>query len=73
VLSEECATTIARNVEHGGVAYVTRFRVGRSTWMATRFTRSAAARFLEHWIPAEDLDELDANLVGLAEVVGEYR
>jgi hypothetical protein len=28
---------------------------------------------LEYWIPAEDLDELNANLVGLAEVVGEYR
>ncbi len=27
---------------------------------------------LEYWIPAEDLDELNANIVGKIEVVAEY-
>jgi hypothetical protein len=27
----------------------------------------------EYWIPAEDLDELNRNIVGLIEVVAEYR
>jgi hypothetical protein len=28
---------------------------------------------LEYWIPAEDLAEFNANIVGLIEVVAEYR
>lgn len=28
---------------------------------------------LEYWILAEDLDELNANIVGLIEVTAEYR
>lgn len=27
----------------------------------------------EWWIPAEDLEELNRNIVGLIEVIGEYR
>jgi hypothetical protein len=27
----------------------------------------------EWWIPAEDLDALNANIVGVIEVIGEYR
>jgi hypothetical protein len=28
---------------------------------------------LEYWIPAEDLDELNENIVGRIEVVAEFR
>jgi hypothetical protein len=31
------------------------------------------ATILEYWIPAEDLEELNANIVGLIEVTAEYR
>jgi hypothetical protein len=31
------------------------------------------ATILEYWIPAEDLDELNANIVGTIDVVAEYR
>jgi len=27
----------------------------------------------EWWIPANDLDELNSNIVGLIEVIGEYK
>lgn len=27
----------------------------------------------EWWIPAEDLDQLNDNIVGLIEVIGEYK
>ena len=32
-----------------------------------------AAHHTEWWIPAEDLDELNQNIVGLIEVIREYR
>ncbi|QLQ30716.1 MAG: hypothetical protein HZT40_02815 [Candidatus Thiothrix singaporensis] len=32
-----------------------------------------AAHHTEWWIPAEDIDELNANIVGLIEVIGEYK
>ena len=28
---------------------------------------------LEYWIPAEDLAELNANIIGVIELVAEYR
>ena len=28
---------------------------------------------IEWWIPADDLDELNSNIVGLIEVIGEYK
>jgi hypothetical protein len=27
----------------------------------------------EWWVPAEDLEELNSNVVGLIEVIGQYR
>lgn len=32
-----------------------------------------AAHHTEWWIPAEQLDQLNANIVGVIEVIGEYR
>jgi hypothetical protein len=75
VLNEEYATKIARdwNVKHSGAGYVTRFRV-RKTFLDRYDVQQVGGRtILEYWIPAEDLDELNANLVGKIEVVAEYK
>jgi len=35
--------------------------------------RAGGETILEYWIPAEDLDEFNAHIVGLIEVIAEYR
>jgi hypothetical protein len=75
VLNEEYATTIARdwNVPRSGAGYVTRFDV-RADFLDRYEVRQVGGRtILEYWIPAEDLDELNANIVGSIEVVAEFR
>lgn len=70
VLNEEYAIKIARdwNVPASGSGYVTRFRV-RSDFLARYPVRQAGgSTILELWIPAEDLADLNANIVGQIEV-----
>jgi hypothetical protein len=69
------ATKITRewNVTHGGVGYVTRFDV-RKSFLDRYPVRQAGGRdVLEYWIPAEDLDELNANIVGAIIEEADYR
>ncbi|MEV0130152.1 hypothetical protein AB0H83_17045 [Dactylosporangium sp. NPDC050688] len=72
VLNEAYATQIARewNVPASGVGHVTRFRV--ETAFARRYPtrRAGGGHILELWIPAEDVDALNAHLVGTIELVG---
>lgn len=72
VLNEAYATQIARewNVPASGAGYVTRFRV--ETAFARRYPtrRAGGGHILELWIPAEDVDALNAHLVGTIELVG---
>lgn len=74
VLNEEYATTIARdwNVKASGSGYVTRFRVRKSFLDRYPVQQAGGRTILEYWIPAEDLEELNANIVGLIEVVSEF-
>ncbi|MEY9861380.1 hypothetical protein ABH935_007021 [Catenulispora sp. GAS73] len=61
------------NVAASGPGFVTRFAV--TTAFARRYpTRQAGGRgHLELWIPAEDVEAVNAHLVGPIEVVGEHR
>jgi hypothetical protein len=74
VLNEGYAADIARqwNVEASGSGYVTRFRV--RTDFARRYpTRQAGgAGKLELWIPAEDVDAVNRNLVGPIDVIAGF-
>ena len=75
VLNEDYATRIASdwNVNASGVGYVTRFAV-RKTFLDRYEVHQAGGRtILEYWIPAEDLDDFNANIVGTIDVVAEYR
>ncbi|MFD1367674.1 ADP-ribosylation/crystallin J1 [Actinoplanes sichuanensis] len=75
VLNEEYATMIARdwNVPASGVGYVTRFEVRRSYLDRYEVRQAGGRTILEYWIPAEDLDEFNANIIGPITVVSEFR
>ncbi|MFF6778700.1 hypothetical protein ACFY8W_34840 [Streptomyces sp. NPDC012637] len=75
VLNEDYAIRIARdwNVKHSGVGYVTRFEVD-TAFLARYPVRQAGGRtILELWVPAEELDEFNAHIVGTIDVVHEFR
>jgi hypothetical protein len=75
VLNEDYATKIARdwNVRDSGVGYVTKFAVRRSFLDRYDVQQVGGRTILEYWIPAEDLEALNDNIVGLIEVTAEYR
>jgi hypothetical protein len=74
VLNEEYATKIARdwNVPASGAGYVTRFAVRRAFLDRFEVQQVGGRTILEYWIPAEDLEEFNDNIVGLIEVVAEF-
>jgi hypothetical protein len=77
VLNEEYATQIARDwnakdAASGYRAYVTRFQVLQAFLARYEVHRVGGRLHDEYWIPAEDLDELNRQIVGLIEVIAEY-
>jgi hypothetical protein len=75
VLNEQYATMIARdwNVKQSGAGYVTRFQVRRSFIDRYEVHQVGGQSILEYWIPAEDLDALNASIVGNIELIREFR
>ncbi len=74
VLNEEYATKIARdwNVPSKGAGYVTKFRVRRGFLSRYQVQTVGGRIHQEYWIPAEELEEFNSNIVGLIEVIGEF-
>jgi hypothetical protein len=78
VVNEAYAVQIARDwntrdAASGYVGYVTRFRV-RTEFLSRYEARVVgASTHGEFWIPAEELDEFNRNLVGPIEVTAEFR
>jgi hypothetical protein len=74
VLNEEYATKIARdwNAPRSGVGYVTRFSVRKDFLDLYDVHQAGGRTILEYWIPAEDLDAFNANIVGQIEVVAAF-
>ena len=56
-----------------GAGYVARFEVRNEFMDRYDVHQVGGANHTEWWIPAEDLEELNDNIVGLIEVIGEYR
>ena len=75
VLNEEYAGDISRkwNVRDYGAGYVTRFRVRKD--FAARYPVQIVgdSTCQELWVPAEELNEFNANIIGLIEVIAEYK
>ncbi|SCG33824.1 hypothetical protein GA0070213_10129 [Micromonospora humi] len=75
VLSRWYATKIARewNVPAEGVGHVTRFDVERSYLDRYEVHQAGGRDVLEYWIPAEELTDLNAHIVGTIIEEAEYR
>ncbi len=74
VLHEEYAIQIARdwNVKSSGSGYVTRFAV-RTDFLRRYEVQTVGSRVhQEYWILADDLPELNRNIVGLIEVIATF-
>ncbi|GAA3590614.1 hypothetical protein GCM10022223_01380 [Kineosporia mesophila] len=71
VLNEDYAVRIARdwNVPASGVGHVTRFEVRRAYLERFPVHQVGGRTILEYWIPAEELEEFNDNIVGLIELV----
>lgn len=52
---------------------MTRFDVRKSYLDRYPVQHAGGHTILEYWIPAEDLEELNSNIVGAIEVTAEYR
>ncbi len=78
VLTEDYAAAIARNwnstdANHSHVGFVTRFQI-RNEFLSNYEIQCVADRTtLEYWIPAEDLDSFNDNIVGIIEIIAEFR
>lgn len=74
VLNEDYATQIARdwNARDGNSGYVTRFQVKTDFLQCYEVHQVGSAIHLEYWIPAEDLEEFNRNIVGKIEVIAEF-
>ena len=74
VLNEEYATQIARdwNARDGNSGYVTRFAVRTDFLHRYEVHQVGSAIHQECWIPAEELEEFNRNIVGPIEVIAEF-
>ncbi len=61
------------NIKASGVGYVTRFRVKKEFMDNYTVEQVGDSHHTEWWIPAEKLEKLNDNIVGVIEVIGEYR
>jgi hypothetical protein len=76
VLNEEYATQIARdwNAKYNAdkLGYVTKFEV-RNNYLADFEIQVVGSSICqEYWIPAEDVDKFNENIVGKIEVISEF-
>jgi hypothetical protein len=77
VTSEEYAAQIARdwNAKYNAdkIGYVTKFEVRKEFLDKYEVKIVGGATHEEYWIPAEDLEEFNRNIVGRIEVVAEFK
>ena len=74
VMNEEYATWISQrwNVRDYGSGYVTRFAVTAEFARRYPVQRVGAGHALELWVPAEELDEFNRNIVGKIEMIAAF-
>ncbi len=74
VLNEEYARQIARdwNVPQSGKGYVLRFALKKEFTDRFAVQTVGAGIHQELWIPAEEVAEMNRNIIGLIEVVAEF-
>jgi hypothetical protein len=74
VTNERYAAEIASrwNVKDSGVGYVTRFEVRADFMERYEIQQVGGAHHTEWWVPAEELEQLNDNIVGRIEVIGTF-
>lgn len=75
VLNEEYANQIARdwNVKASGAGFVTRFAVRTHYLKRFEIHVVGSSQHMEYWIPAEELEEFNSNIVERIELIAEFR
>ena len=75
VTNEAYARQIATqwNVHDSKVGYVTRFEVTKTFMERYPVQKVGGDLHTEWWIPAEELEAMNDQIVGLIDVIGEYR
>lgn len=75
VTNEEYAIQIAKewNVPASRVGYVTKFEVNKVFVDKYEIQKVGGKNHTEWWIPAEELEELNNNIIGLIEVIHEFK
>ena len=75
VTNEQYAIEIARdwNVKASGSGFVTRFHVRKSFMDRHQIQKVGGAAHTEWWIPAEELEEMNRNIVGDIEIIHEFK
>jgi hypothetical protein len=75
VMNEEYAIQIARdwNVPASGSGYVTKFAVNTAYLSKFEIQNVGGKIHNELWVPADELEEFNINIVGLIEVTKEFR
>jgi hypothetical protein len=75
VLNEEYANDISRkwNARDYGAGFVTRFRVRKDFAAKYPVQIVGDSTCQELWVPAEELPTFNENIVGLIEVIAEYK
>jgi hypothetical protein len=74
VMNEEYAIQIARdwNVKESGAGFVTRFAVRTEYVQKFEVQNVGGSMHNELWVPAEELEEFNQNIVGLIEVTHSF-
>jgi hypothetical protein len=74
VLNEDYAVQIARdwNVKDSGAGYVTRFHVRKAFIEKYPIQTVGGSTHQELWIPAEELDAFNQNIVGTIEIIAQF-
>jgi hypothetical protein len=75
VTNEEYAKEIAIkwNIKDSKIGYVTKFEARKEFMDRYEIQKVGGKVHTEWWIPAEDLEDINNNIVGFIEVIGEYR
>jgi hypothetical protein len=75
VENEEYARQIARdwNVKSSGEGHVLRFEIDAAFIERYPVRKVGSSVHLERWIPAEDLEEFNTNIVGKIELIASYQ
>ena len=74
VLNETYAEQITRewNVPTYGIGHVLKFEVKDDFLENYEIQKVGLEHHLEFWIPAEELDEMNQNIIGQIELIGTY-